>query len=114
MAQQSMIAVSLISHHTIKRLWELILEGNSFAHRVCNIHSVIKWLSEPPFHDYYIIEFHRKTVAPNRAQTVCISKFPSPYSIDCVSELHRPTYDKIFRPEKRKMPRSNLLLQGMI
>jgi len=45
MAQQSMIAVSLISHHTAKRLLDLILQGNSFAHRVCNIHSMIKWLS---------------------------------------------------------------------
>ncbi|EKM25302.1 hypothetical protein VCHENC02_0386, partial [Vibrio harveyi] len=41
--------------------------------------------------DYYIIDIHRKTVAPNRAQTVCISKFSSPYSTDCVSHSRRPT-----------------------
>ncbi|CAL6171221.1 hypothetical protein C408_0600 [Vibrio diabolicus E0666] len=37
-----MIAVSLISHHKAKRLLDLILQGNSFAHRLCNIHYVIK------------------------------------------------------------------------
>ena len=88
------------------------IEGNSFAHRACNIHSVIRWHSLPRYRDYYIIDIHRKTVAPNRAQTVCISKFSSPYSTNCVTLSWR-TYERLnFQAWKTKNAPQQSLATG--